>query len=165
MRYSLLVCNRVSLMTKSWLKWSLISCGIIFLCFLAGLMLLVADFGGHTKTRLIRESASPNGQVIASAYEVITPMHGGPDSVQVTLRPSTFALGDIIYSEAFECGPDYSAFQFEWQSPSRLTVSYGICDAGRYRSATDNKILRKIGRWQEVSIVYRESGHVAHANP
>jgi hypothetical protein len=157
--------DRVSLMRKPWVKWSLILCGVVFLLLLAGFSWLVFDFSGHSKSRLIRETTSPDGRFVAEVREVITPMHGGPDSVQVMLRPATHAVGDVVYSQTFECGPDYSAFQIEWQSPANLTVSSGTCDAGRYRSAGDNNVFQRSTTWQGVSINYRDSGHVAHSKP
>lgn len=144
-------------------KWSLISIGLVLILLVGGFLWLVVDFGGHEKTHLISQSESPDGNFVVEVHEVTTPMHGGPDSVQVTLRSTTAAVGDVVYSQNFECGPDYSAFQVEWQSSKNLIVQSGICDAGRYNSASSNKVLRKIMSWEGVSIVYRESDHVAHA--
>ena len=149
-------------MTKA-LKWILLSFGAIFLLLFAGFMVLVVDFGGHSKSRLLVESTSTDGRLVAEVREVVTPMHGGPDSVQVSLRSVTRAAGDVIYSQVFECGPDYSAFQVKWESPTVLVISYGTCDAGRYRSPTDNKILQMNTVWHDVTIRYQNSEYVAHA--
>jgi hypothetical protein len=146
-------------------KWMVISSAGAVLLLLVGFVILVVGFRGQNKSHVIRQSTSPDGNVIAEVRELITPMHGGPDLVQVVLRPTTDAVGDVVYSRVFECGPDYSAFQVEWQSSKSLTVSYGTCDAGRYHSATDNDVFQKNATWQDVSISYRDSGHVAHAKP
>jgi hypothetical protein len=153
----------MSLMKTPWMKWSLVVFGTILLLLVAGFAFLVFDFRGLDKSRLVRESISPNGHLVAEVHEVITPMHGGPDTVQVTLRPASRAVGDIVYSQTFECGPDYSAFQVEWQDSKNLTVSYGICDAGRYHSASDKNVFQKSTSWEGISISYRDSGYVAHA--
>jgi hypothetical protein len=145
------------------MKWLLIGFGTILALLGMGFAFLVVDFRGHDQTRLIRESASPDGRLVADVNEVITPMHGGPDTVQVTLRPASRAIGDVIYSQTFECGPDYSAFQVEWQTSQNLTVSYGICDAGRYTSASDKKVLQKRTSWEGINISYKDSGYMAHA--
>jgi hypothetical protein len=150
-------------MKTPWLKWPLVVFGTILVLLMGGFAFLVFDFRGHDQTRLIRESTSPDGHLVAEIHEVITPMHGGPDMVQVTLRPASRAVGDIIYSQTFECGPDYRAFQVEWQTAQNLTVSYGICDAGRYNSASDKKVFQKSASWEGINIIYKDSGYVAHA--
>jgi hypothetical protein len=150
-------------MKTRWLKWSLISCGVVLLLLLVEVSWLVMDFGGHNKIRLIRDSESPDGHLVAEVQEVITPMHGGADSVQVILRSTTSTIGDVVYAQTFECGPDYSAFQLEWRSPKNLLVQYGTCDSGRYDSAMNNKVLQKSLTWRDLSISYLQSDYVAHA--
>ena len=66
---------------------------------LAGFAILVANFSGHSTSRLLVESTSTDGRLVAEVREVVTPVHGGPDSVQVALRPVTRAAGDVIYSQ------------------------------------------------------------------
>jgi hypothetical protein len=147
-----------------WLRWPLILSGVFLLVLLAGFLWLVADFGANDITRSIRQSESADGRFVAEVREVITRMHGGPDSVQVTLRATKSALGDVVFSQTFECGPDYSAFQVEWKSPQSLVIQEGMCDAGRYSSASNNKVLQKSEAWHQVKISYRRSDHVAHAD-
>jgi hypothetical protein len=152
----------MSLVRKQWVKWSLILCGTVVLLLLLAFLLFAYYFAGQNKTRLIRESASPDGHFVAEVREVITPMHGGPDLVQVVLKSASQSEGDVVYSQVFECGPDYSAFQVAWQSPDSLAVSYGACDAGNFQSPTGNK---KSMAWHEVKISYRDTGHMARSKP
>lgn len=155
----------MSLVRKQWVTWSLISCGAVFLLLLLAFLIFAYHFAGENKTRLIRESTSPDGQFVAEINEVITPMNGGPDLVQVLLRPVTRASGEVVYSQTFECESDNRAFQVRWRSPKNLEISYGVCDTGRYHTAADNKFFQKITEWHEVSIAYLDSEHVAHAKP
>jgi hypothetical protein len=157
-----LVLSRVPIMRRRWIKYALISAGVLFLVVLVAFGLLVFDFGGHNRDRLIRESTSPDGRVVAEIREVITPMHGGPDEVQVLLRSTRSTFGDIIYSQTFECGPDYDAFHVNWRSSNDLIVTYGTCDLGPYASGTDNSTIHKRTSWHDVGITYEPSSHVAH---
>jgi len=131
---------------------------------LFGFLAFAHYFAGKDKTHLIRESKSPDGKFVAEIREVITPMHGGPDLIQVAIRPAGYSVPDIIYSQTFECGPDDRAFQLAWLSPKTLGVSYGMCDAGQYRRAADNKVTQKITDWHDVSIQYRQSDYIAHGS-
>ena len=75
-------------MRGHWLKWVLVTCAVGLCLFLAAFGLLVFDFGGNQEIRLIRQSRSPDGALIAEVREVIEPMHGGSDSVQVLIAKS-----------------------------------------------------------------------------
>jgi hypothetical protein len=151
-------------MKMKWLKWTLISIGVIVSLTLIAIVCVVVKFGGDDKTYVIRQSKSNDGNVIAEVISIVTPVHGGPDRVQVTLRPKTEPFGGIVYSQAFECGPDFRAFQVRWLSPSDLLIQYGLCE-GRYFSARDNKIFLKSTAWQGIHITYRQSDYISHGEP
>jgi hypothetical protein len=126
---------------------------------------LLVDFSGHAKDRVLKKAVSPDGQFVAEVHEVITPMHGGPDRVDVTLQDqrSDQLVQAVVYSRIFECGPDYAGYGLRWQSSQSLTIWYPTCDGGRYRSPADNWVLQKLDMWRGVAIVYHNSGYVAHA--
>jgi hypothetical protein len=87
-------------------------------------------------------------------------MHGGPDTLYVTIKRGELSSADTIYSRIYECS-DVSAFDVQWKESRELTVSYGSCDSGRWHTPEENKVLKKDSAWGDIKIDYRDSGHVA----
>jgi hypothetical protein len=77
-------------------KYLLVAFGILFLLLAALLVFLVADFPEHAADHLIAQVVSPEGQKIAELHEIITPMHGGPDTLQVMLHAKNESPADLV---------------------------------------------------------------------
>ncbi len=136
--------------------------GLLLLILFAGLFVfLVNDFGGEDTVQAIGQYKSPDGKVIAEIQEVIAPMHGGSDTIQVTIQHSGLHDKDVVYSRVYGCTLDYSAYHLAWRSSNELVVTYGSCDGGRWHGRDDNKVLRQQGLWRGIRIDYRDSGYIA----
>jgi len=53
---------------------------------LALLAFLMVDFSGSERNPVIQQALSPDARYVAELHEVITPMHGGSDRVEVTWK-------------------------------------------------------------------------------
>jgi len=134
--------------------------GVVLLAVLALAGFLVLDSGGD-KDQTIKQAMSPDGKLVVEIHQITTPMHGGPDTLRVTIRlPED--LGDVVYSQTYECS-DYSAFRVQWKNPNELTIIYGTCDSGRWHTVDENKVWQRNTEWHDVKINYQNSGYVAHA--
>ena len=130
--------------------------------FLAALIFVVNDFGGHSTNQSIRQSVSPDGRLVAEMRQVTTPMNGGPDTLEVTIKEVNSQSGDLIYSQVYGCSLDYSGYTLTCKTPAELVVTYGACDGGRWRSRGENKVLVRQSLWKDVKIDYHDSGYMAH---
>jgi len=124
---------------------------------------LLARFSEPKATHLIRSVPSPDGQTTAQIWQVVTPMHAGPDYAQVSLRARDGVTSTPVYARAFFCN-DFSGYSLQWESNKRLTVWFGSCDMGASRSTADNVVLQESSKWRDIAIIYRDSGHVAHSS-
>jgi hypothetical protein len=149
-------------MTNRIWKWSLAAIGTLSLAIVALFAFLVLD-SGRDKDHLIMQSASPDGKLIVELHQVITPMHGGPDTLYVAIRTQE-SYGEKIYSRTYECY-DFSAFRFEWNSLHDLTIYYGECSASPYdnpqENASENKIWQSDAEWHGITIHYSDTHHKA----
>ena len=137
--------------------WTL---GGAFALILLVLIALMIDWSKSAKDDVIREKTSPDGKLVAEMHELTTPMHGGPDTVSVTIRQTEYTYeNEIIYSRIYECD-DFSGFDLQWKRSNELTISYGNCN-GRWHTPDENRVLETKSTWRDVKIEYRESGHVA----
>jgi hypothetical protein len=137
--------------------WTL---GGAFALILLVLIALMIDWSKSAKDDVIREKTSPDGNLVAEMHELTTPMHGGPDTVSVTIRQTEYPYeNEIIYSRIYECD-DFSGFDLQWKRSNELTISYGNCN-GRWHTPDENRVLETKSTWRDVKIEYRESGHVA----
>jgi len=137
--------------------WTL---GGAFALILLVLIALMIDWSKSAKDDVIREKTSPDGKLVAEMHELTTPMHGGPDTVSVTIRQTEYPYeNEIIYSRIYECD-DFSGFDLQWKRSNKLTISYGNCN-GRWHTPDENRVLETKSTWRDVKIEYRESGHVA----
>ena len=130
---------------------------------LAGLILfavILLDWGGN-KDQLIKQAFSNDGKFVAEIHQIVTPMHGGPDILQVTIRPVKVSSGEVVYSQTYECS-SYESFRLQWKNPDRLTIVYGACDSGRWHTQDENKVWQKNLEWGDVKIDYQNSGDVVH---
>ena len=150
-----MVIGKIKLITPA--MWTL-GGALILLAFIA----LMIDWSrsGAAKDDVIREKTSPDGKLVAEMHELTTPMHGGPDTVSVTIRQTGYPYeNEIIYSRIYECD-DFSGFDLQWKRSSEVTISYGNCN-GRWHTPDENKVLETKSAWRDVKIEYRDSGHVA----
>jgi hypothetical protein len=125
------------------------------------LILLVVFDHGKNHVSLIQESRSPDGKVVAALNQVVTPAHGGPHFVEVTL--ASHEQSPVVYMQNFECDSDHKAFRLDWISTDCLHGTHGTCDSGRWRAEADNKITKSEPAWQDVEISYNDGGYVAHS--
>jgi hypothetical protein len=100
--------------------------GVVLVAVLVLVGFLVLDSGG-SKDQTIKQAASPNGKLVAEIHQITTPMHGGPDTLTVTIRQAQDPIGQKVYSRTYECD-DFSAFRIQWMAPSELTIMYGACN-------------------------------------
>ena len=137
--------------------WTL---GGAFALILLVLIALMIDWSKSAKDDVIREKTSPDGKLVAEMHELTTAMHGGPDTVSVTIRQTGYPYeNETIYSRVYECD-DFSGFDLQWKRSNELTISYGNCN-GRWHTPDENRVLETKSTWRDVKIEYRESGHVA----
>lgn len=140
-------------MLRKLLKISFILGGVVLVVFFIAIVALVAYVPGSDKDRLVREAASPDRQVVAEIHNVITPMWGGPDRVEVRLRHPGDINGRVVYSQMFECS-NFAAFQLKWIRPQELEVTMNDCDSGNFNGIPGNSITRQFSEWQGISIAY-----------
>jgi hypothetical protein len=141
---------------------------IVVAVFLVFLVVLFVDWGKSSARRdqdyIIQKKASPDGKLVAEIRRVTTGMWEGPDTVYVAIRTATSAWGDRVYSKTYEC-EDFSGFGLEWDGPNQLTVTYGACHESKFNSPTEfpqeNKVSKGDSAWDDVSIHYVDSHHVA----
>jgi hypothetical protein len=117
---------------------------------------------GASKDHLLQKKASADGKRIAELYRRVTPQHGGPDRLYLTLRRSDDPLGEEVYSQAYECS-DFSAFRLQWETPHQLKVAYGECDSGQWHTEGESAVQWSLPAWRDVSIEYEDTKYVAHA--
>jgi hypothetical protein len=141
-------------------KWVGMVLGVVLVGVLVLVGFLVLDSGG-SKDQTIRQAVSPDGKLVAGIHQIMTPMHGGPDTLRVTIGSSE-RLGEVVYSQTYECS-DYGAFRLQWNTPNKLTIVYGTCDSGRWHTVDENKVWQRDTEWRDVKIAYQDSGYVAHA--
>jgi hypothetical protein len=132
----------------------------LFSLIVVGLVVFLIFSGGGDKDHRLRTVISPDGKARAELHEVITPMHGGRDSVYVSLGDLDSAFDGRIFVKYHECN-DLSAFQLSWEDSDNLTVSYGGCDTGRWKTAGDDKIWVKNTAWRGINIKYLDTGKIA----
>jgi hypothetical protein len=142
--------------------WTLGGASALILLALIALMIDWSKSGARTaKDDVIREKTSPDGKLVAEMHELTTAMHGGPDSVSVTIRQTGYPYeNETIYSRVYECD-DFSGFDLQWKQSNELTISYGNCNSGRWHTSDENRVLQTKSAWHDVKIDYRDSGHLA----
>jgi hypothetical protein len=144
--------------------------GIGFLTLLVLVAVLVINFREKEKDTLVQQTASPDGKLVAELHRKTTPMHGGPDTLYVTVGQAA-PLGDgyKVYERTYECD-DFSAFRLKWDSLHQLTIAFSACDAGREQTKgiygdfyyrEQNKVWRSDIAWEDVKISYEDTKYVA----
>jgi hypothetical protein len=151
-------------MIRGIFKWLGLIFGVVLLAVVALFVFLVLDSGGD-KDQLVKQAASPDGKLMAELHQITTPMHGGPDTLRVTIGPIKGPSGGVVYSRSYECTSDYSAFRLQWKTPNELIVTYGTCNSGRWHTKDENKVWQSYAEWHDVKINYLDSGYVAQAKP
>ena len=126
---------------------------------LVGVVFLVLD-SPHPKDTLTLQAISPDGKLVAELHQVITPMHGGPDTFYISMRRNSLPEGENVYSQTYECN-DFTRFRLTWLNPKELSVSYGTCNLGRLHSDNDNKVWNRVESWQDIKIDYQDTKYVA----
>ena len=142
--------------------WTLGGASALILLALIALMIDWSKSGARTaKDDVIREKTSPDGKLVAEMHELTTAMHGGPDTVSVTIRQTGYPYeNETIYSRVYECD-DFNGFDLQWKQSNELTISYGNCNSGRWHTSDENRVLQTKSAWRDVKIDYRDSGHLA----
>jgi len=133
-----------------WATCSLVLAALAVIIFVA-----VTWSGNRDSTRL--SSTSPDRSFVAEIHTVTTPMHGGPDTLYVTIIGNKQAFGETVFSRVYECD-DPRGFDLVWTTSKALRVSYPQCDTGR---AEDNLVTVKQVIWRGIAIDYLESQRTA----
>ncbi len=126
---------------------------------LAGVVFLIFD-SGHPKDTMILQELSPDGKLVAELHQVITPMHGGPDTFYISMRSNNMTKGENVYSQTYECN-DFTRFRLTWLNPKELNVSYGTCNSGRLHYDNENKVWNRVQSSQDIKINYQDTKYVA----
>lgn len=139
------------------IKWTTIIAGVPLAFTLALVVALIAYVPGRDADRLVRASKSPDGSVVAEIHQVITPMWGGADRLEVRLSHANHFPSDVVYSSTFECA-GLNDFRLTWTGPHTLEITLGRCTSGPFNgSSSDPVISRKLDLWKEVGITYIKS--------
>jgi hypothetical protein len=144
-------------MSRRIFKWFGMIIGGMLLAVLILFAVILLGWG-RNKDQLIKQAISSDGKLVAEIHQIITPMHGGPDILQVTIRSAKYSSGDVVYSQTYEC----DTFRLQWKNPNELTVVYGACDSGRWHTKDENKVWQRNLEWRDVTIDYQDSGDVVH---
>jgi len=150
------------------IKFAVWGVAIVVAAFLILLIALFVDWGRSSAHRdqdyIVQQKTSPDGKFIAEIRRATTGMWAGPDTVYVAMRTATRAEGDRVYSKTYECD-DFSGFGLEWNSPNQLTVTYGECHESKFDGSTEfaqeNKVSKSDSAWNDITIRYVDSHHVA----
>jgi hypothetical protein len=136
--------------------------GVLLVCALVVFGLLVLN-SADDKDETIKREMSPDGKLEAEIHQITTPMHGGPDTLRVTIA-SSGGTGDVVYSRTYECS-DYSAFRLEWKSSNELTILYSECNASKVNTIEENirenKVWQSDTSWRDVKINYKDTQYLA----
>lgn len=132
------------------------------------LVALFVDWGRSSAHRdqdyIVQQKASPDGKLVAEIHRATTGMWQGPDTVYVAIRSTKNAVGDHVYSKTYECD-DFSGFGLEWNNLNQLTVTYAECHESKFNSPTEfaqeNKVSKSDSAWNDVTIRYVDSHHIA----
>jgi hypothetical protein len=125
-----------------------------------GLSVFVLLSWGVAKDQTKQSAASPDGRFVAELHTVITPMHGGPDTLYVSIRGQNDTFGETVFSRVYECD-DTSGFNIHWTGAEALDVSRGACDTGQWHTPADDRITTKQVVWRGVTINYLDTHHTA----
>jgi len=155
-------------MIRKLIKIGAWGAAIVVAAFVLLLGALLVDWGRSSARRdqdyVVQTKASPDGKLVAEIHRATTGMWQGPDTVYVAIRTATNAWGDHIYSKTYECD-DFSGFGLEWNNLNQLTVTYGECHESKFNSPTEfaqeNKVTKSDGAWNDVTIHYVDSHHIA----
>lgn len=120
------------------------------------IILVAVTWGGNQDSTRLRRT-SPDGSLVAEIHTVMTPMHGGPDTLYVTIIGKNQAFGEKVFSRVYEC-EDPRGFDLVWTTSKALRVSYPQCDTGR---AEDNLVTTKQVIWRGIAIDYLENQRTA----
>ena len=126
----------------------LLSGGVLFA--VLGLLAFLLVSWGASKNKTRQSALSPDGRFVAELHTVITPMHGGPDTLYVAIRGKNDAFGETVFSRVYECD-DTDGFNLRWTDAEELNVSSEECDAGHRE---DDRINTKRVMSRDVAIDY-----------
>jgi hypothetical protein len=140
-------------------KVSLWLLGGVLVAALGCIAFLLVSWGGD-KDQTRQSAPSPDGRFIAELHTVLTPMHGGPDTLYVAIRNKNDAFGETVFSRVYECD-DTSGFNIRWNGAETLEVSYGACDTGQWHTPAEDRITTKQVVWRGIAINYLDSRHTA----
>ena len=132
-----------------------LSGGLLF-AVLGLLAFLLLSWGG-SKDQTRQSALSPDCRFVAELHTVITPMHGGPDTLYVAIRGKNEAFGETVFSRVYECD-DTNGFNIRWTGAEALSVSAGECDTGH---PEDDRINTKQVVWRGIAINYLDTHHTA----
>lgn len=136
-----------------WLFDSVLVAALGFIVF------LLLSWGGD-KDQTRKSVPSPDGRFVAELHTVVTPMHGGPDTLYVAIRGKSDAFGETVFSRVYECD-DTSGFDVRWSGAETLDVSYGACDTGQWHTPAEDRITIKQAVWRGIVINYFDTHHTA----
>jgi hypothetical protein len=110
---------------------------------------------------IVEQKASPNGKFIAKIHKHFPGGDRLPtlDVFIESTMPSMYVLGKV-YSRNYDCN-DYTGFHVEWTGTNELTIYYGECDVGAFRSKEDDTIWEMDDKWGGVGIRYRDTKYLA----
>ena len=143
------------MLRKLW-KWAAILSAVVLALVLIAVVFLIVYVPGEDKDLTIHTSTSPNGRIVAEIHNVVTPMWGGPDHIEIRLRHPGETNSQVVYSRMLEC--NFDAFQVRWKGPEQLDVTTADCDSGAINGVPSNAIIaQKVSEWQGVRITYTNS--------
>ena len=133
-------------------KFSLWSLAVVLFA-VFGLSIFVLASWGADKDQMRQSATSPDGRFVAELHTVVTPMHGGPDTLYVAIRGEKDPFGETVFSRVYECG-DTNGFNLQWANPEQLNVSQGQCATGQWHTPNDDRITTKQAIWRGIAINY-----------
>jgi hypothetical protein len=161
-----LIFNGVFAMIRKVIKIALWGTGVVFVLVVALFVALLVgwDDGSSARInsdRLIEQSTSPDGRVVAELHKHTSAMWGGPDTLYIAIGQSDRTERNKVYSRTYECA-DYSAFGLEWETPRQLTIRYGECNPSQFahtpaENAKENKVWQQDTSWNGTTIRYDDA--------
>jgi hypothetical protein len=106
--------------------------GTVFCVVAAGALFLVMR-EGQPQDRMVAKSVSPDGRRTLELHQVIAPVHGGADHLQITIGDAAASFGDVVFSQKFECS-DFKTFVSGGQTPHMPTSAMGRATLGMQKT-------------------------------
>jgi hypothetical protein len=140
---------------KAAIRIILILGGTVFCVVAAGALFLVMR-EGQPQDRMVAKSVSPDGRRILELHQVIAPVHGGADHLQITIGDAAASFGDVVFSQKFEYS-DFKTFRIWWTDSTHANFRYGPCDTGHAEDRPMNPQPSSV-LWKDVTLALDDSG-------